>query len=190
MAQKSQQARSKSPPRERAVIPDARSMRGNQRQQSSTKLNVHENDTDHSHESPLQAGNSGNRKPFIDEPLRDSPTISDVSSVTAPSNPSHAAPIQRSQPAHHEISSPTFGETKPLVRQVFEKYEKNRSGWISLSDLQDLCYDFGTFLSEDELTLAISEIDVDRDGRLSYEEFMVWWRTNDQFRYSLFLKLL
>jgi hypothetical protein len=176
MAQKSQQTRSRSPPRERGgVISDARSMR----QQSIAKLQVDGNATDRSRDSPVQPAN---RKPFGSEPVPDSPTISDVSSVTAPSNPSHAAPTQQNQTFHQDVSTPAFGETKPLVRQVFEKYEKNRSGWISLSDLQELCYDFGTFLSEDELTLAISEIDVDRDGRLSYEEFMVWWRTNDQFR--------
>lgn len=182
MAQKSQQnlTRSNSPPPRENVsmkgivgMADVRSMRATQRQQSITKLNC---DPDPGNDEIVTAPES--RKPFANASQRDSPTISDVSSVTAPSN---------NPPPHipHEASNAHVGETKPLVRQIFERYEKNKCGWISLSNLQELCYDFGTYLSEEELHLAISEIDVDRDGRLTYEEFMVWWRTNDQFRYLI-----
>jgi hypothetical protein len=189
MAQKSQQNRSLSPPRgpqKGNGTPDTRAV-NRSTQQRASRLNGEKsgNDTDHTHESaprPL----SGTIKPFT-EAQRDSPTISDVSSVTAPSNPPTTTAQQQpqqSQPPQDLHASSAFQTeaTKPLVRQVFEKYEKNRCGWISLANLQELCYDFGTFLREDELKLAISEIDVDRDGRLSYEDFMVWWRTNDQFR--------
>ena len=117
----------------------------------------------------------------------DSPTMSDVSSVTATSaglvGGTGRHPGEKGD-GHAQGSFGMFGDTgcsRPLVRIVFEKYDKNGSGSLNVMELQELCYDFGTYLSTDDLRLAMRDLDTDGDGMLSYEEFMVWWRTNDRF---------
>lgn len=71
---------------------------------------------------------------------------------------------------------------KPLVRIVFERYDKNKDGFIDSRELQDLCYDFGYFLYENELRSAIDRFDTSNTGSLNYIDFMVWWRNTESFR--------
>lgn len=71
---------------------------------------------------------------------------------------------------------------KPLVRIVFERYDRNKDGFIDAAELQDLCYDFGSFLLEDELRSAIDRFDTSSTGSLNYIDFIVWWRNTETFR--------
>jgi hypothetical protein len=122
--------------------------------------------------------------------VADSPTMSDVSSVTATSaglvagaganatsGGSGSAPN-----AHFGLFGGENACTKPLVRIMFEKYDRGCKGSLGLMELQELCYDFGLYLSTDDLRVAMHDLDTNGDGSLQYEEFMVWWRTSDRFR--------
>ncbi len=86
-------------------------------------------------------------------------------------------------PRGQRSNTQVYGDSsKPLVRQVFEQYEKGQRGFLDLHDIQELCYDFGTYLPLEDIHLAMNGLDSNGDGSLQYEEFMVWWRSNERFR--------
>lgn len=143
---------------------------------------------------------------------RTSPTMSDVSSVTAASGTglashstqqtsSHQQSVTSSLPNPQNINQQLGGvnrpsnpntapglfqdnsPSRPLVRIMFDKYDKNKVGLVHMAELQELCYDCGTYLPIADLRTAVRNIDSSGKDALSYEEFMVWWRMNDKFRY-------
>ncbi len=78
------------------------------------------------------------------------------------------------------LSGPNAGKSLPQL--MFEKYDRDGSGNIEASELKDLCYDFGHYLSDDELQMAVSLIDHDGNGQISLQEFLDWWRGNGALR--------
>jgi Ca2+-binding EF-hand superfamily protein len=70
-----------------------------------------------------------------------------------------------------------------LVSQiVFEKHDADGSGFINAAELRSLCMDFGHYLSDEELSLAVKKLDVNGDGKITYSEFIQWWRQQDRFQ--------
>lgn len=74
---------------------------------------------------------------------------------------------------------------KAMVRNVFEQYNEageaangETEDIITPQGLQELCLDYGTFLSMDDIVMAMKSVDANFDGVFQYEEFMVWWRNN------------
>ncbi|KAI8619049.1 hypothetical protein BC830DRAFT_842122 [Chytriomyces sp. MP71] len=67
-------------------------------------------------------------------------------------------------------------------RQLFDRYDNDGSGSISISEFRNLCYDMGYFLTDQELLLDLKLLDVDGNGTLSYAEFIKWWKQDDRFR--------
>lgn len=63
-----------------------------------------------------------------------------------------------------------------LVR-AFTFFDKDGSGYITIDELQQACKDFG--LDEVKLDEIISEIDMDNDGRIDYNEFATMMRKGD-----------
>ncbi|TPX33581.1 hypothetical protein SmJEL517_g03565 [Synchytrium microbalum] len=74
------------------------------------------------------------------------------------------------------------GTPKKLVsRIVFDKYDVDRSGSIDAKEFRTLVYEFGYFLSDQELEMAVRILDVNGDGNISYEEFIQWWSKDQRF---------
>lgn len=71
---------------------------------------------------------------------------------------------------------------KPLCRQMFDKYDTDGSGDISITEFRKLCYDMGYYLSDLELDMDIKLLDQDGDGEISYSEFIKWWENDDRFK--------
>ncbi|KAK1403668.1 Calcium-dependent protein kinase [Heracleum sosnowskyi] len=63
-----------------------------------------------------------------------------------------------------------------LVR-AFTFFDKDGSGYITIDELQQACKDFG--LDEVKLDEIISEIDMDNDGRIDYNEVATMMRKGD-----------
>ncbi len=64
----------------------------------------------------------------------------------------------------------------PQIKEMFEKYDKNGDGFMDRSELRSLFNDIaGTLdLSPDEIAdvdQKFDEADINKDGKLSYEEF-------------------
>jgi len=68
-----------------------------------------------------------------------------------------------------------------LAEVVFSKYDKDQDGYVDKDELQHLCMEMGTRLSEDELNLAVKILDTDGDNKIQFNEFKIWWETNDRF---------
>ncbi len=67
------------------------------------------------------------------------------------------------------------GEAKPLSRVMFDKYDEDQSGFISSTELDFLCRDLGSNLTETEIGMAMRTLDKSGDGKISYDEFHGWW---------------
>ena len=65
---------------------------------------------------------------------------------------------------------PEYQSMKSKARALFDKYDTDGSGCISILEFRKLCYDMGYFLTEKELELDVQILDVDGDGEISYEE--------------------
>lgn len=62
------------------------------------------------------------------------------------------------------------------IRQIFDFFVKDVSGSISLVELKDLHTKLGEPLTDEEAELAIRMIKTQKEGMLSFEEFLSWWR--------------
>ncbi|CAF1242076.1 unnamed protein product [Adineta steineri] len=77
------------------------------------------------------------------------------------------------------------GGTKPVSQLLFNKYDTDHSGLISISELRFLCYDMGHFLSDAQFEWACTLIDKDGSGEINYEEFAAWWQNPLRFDHLL-----
>ncbi|CAF1365350.1 unnamed protein product [Rotaria sp. Silwood1] len=77
------------------------------------------------------------------------------------------------------------GGTKPVSQLLFNKYDTDKNGYISLEELRYLCYDMGYFLSDVQLNWARTFIDNDGNGEISYKEFSSWWQNSLRFDHLL-----
>ncbi|CAF1014703.1 unnamed protein product [Adineta ricciae] len=77
------------------------------------------------------------------------------------------------------------GGTKPVSQLLFNKYDTDQSGLISVAELRFLCYDMGYFLSDAQLDWARTLIDKDGSGEISYAEFSAWWQNPLRFDHLL-----
>lgn len=69
----------------------------------------------------------------------------------------------------------------PLVRILFDRFSSDEKV-VTPSGLQSLCYEFGVYFTYEEIVKTVQYFDSRDVGTLSYDDFMVWWRTNEQFR--------
>ncbi|KAJ1393893.1 hypothetical protein B484DRAFT_459246 [Ochromonadaceae sp. CCMP2298] len=58
---------------------------------------------------------------------------------------------------------------------AFYMFDKDQSGFLEMRDVAQLCQSIGSILTLNELESAVFVMDVDSDGKVSHEEFMVWW---------------
>jgi Ca2+-binding EF-hand superfamily protein len=108
-----------------------------------------------------------------------SKSASGKSSSQAP-KPSAIPPITASS-AKAKPKGVSGNATKPLVRIIFERYDKSKDGFLDVNELQDLFYDYGTFLSLEETQETIDQFDSSNTGSMQYIDFVAWWRNNDFF---------
>ena len=74
------------------------------------------------------------------------------------------------------------GQNVVLSKRIFDKYDFDGSGKITIVEFREMVYELGYYLSERELQMAMLMLDVDGDGSVSYPEFQKWWRTDDRFK--------
>ena len=72
----------------------------------------------------------------------------------------------------------------PLSRLVFEKYDKDGSMSIDGNEFAEMCYDMGNYLSPEQLTNALLQIDSNGNGDIDYEEFVVWWKQGEVYFFT------
>lgn len=62
------------------------------------------------------------------------------------------------------------------VRALFDNYDEDRSGSISVVELSNLLADLGEPMGNDDLKQVLSSLDVDLNGQINFPEFLSWWQ--------------
>jgi Ca2+-binding EF-hand superfamily protein len=66
-------------------------------------------------------------------------------------------------------------EPEDEVVEIFQTYDRDRSGSIDSQEFARLLEALGQDLSDDELLIALDVVDTDASGRISWTEFKAWW---------------
>ena len=75
-----------------------------------------------------------------------------------------------------KLLHPSFG--RQLARTRAETFFRRHAGsdlQIDAAELGGLCAQLGQELTEEQIQLAMAKLDVDGDGTVGFEEFLVWW---------------
>ena len=152
-----------------------------------------------SHPRANKCGGMSTRRGIVDGPERlrrgsvqgGSATQAGSSASEAGSSAAHAAAKPAGQGAFVQgrlkmssavqprarASLPEAGkEANEVARLMFNRYDKDGSGFISGDELAELCTALGKPLSTEDLHLALKTLDKDGEGTVSLEEFMWWWK--------------
>merc|ERR1712100_274778 len=65
------------------------------------------------------------------------------------------------------------------LKQEFDAYDQDRSGYIDVKELKELLEKLGEELSEEELEQAFKELDSDGSGEIEFFEFVEWFTSED-----------
>merc|ERR1719439_491346 len=65
------------------------------------------------------------------------------------------------------------------LKQEFDTYDEDRSGYIDVKELKELLEKLGEELSEGELDQAFRELDSDGSGEIEFFEFVEWFTSED-----------
>ena len=88
-----------------------------------------------------------------------------------------AVPITKGTPKEFvEKLIEANNELIKLIAGVFKKFDKNNDGFIELKELQSLSKELGSELKPGEAKNMIKIMDVNKDGKISLEEFIGWWK--------------
>jgi hypothetical protein len=68
-------------------------------------------------------------------------------------------------------------ELEEAIKRVFTSFDADNSGFIDSHELQGVSRELGKELTEEELKQVLNELDENRDGKISYEEFRNWWKS-------------
>ena len=63
----------------------------------------------------------------------------------------------------------------PASKLIFDKYDTDRSGVIDKHELLAMCKEMGRALTPFEHENAMFVLDSNRDGTVSYDDFLAWW---------------
>jgi len=65
------------------------------------------------------------------------------------------------------------------LKQEFDAYDEDRSGYIDVKELRELLHKLGEELTEEELEQAFKELDADGSGEIEFFEFVEWFTSED-----------
>lgn len=68
------------------------------------------------------------------------------------------------------------------LRKAFEFFDQNRSGHIEIDELRDALADEVDGSNEDVINAIIHDVDTDKDGKISYEEFAAMMKAGTDWR--------
>merc|ERR1711861_38794 len=64
------------------------------------------------------------------------------------------------------------------LKQEFDAYDEDRSGYIDRAELKGLLEKLGEELSDEELDAAFNELDSDQSGEIEFFEFVEWFTSD------------
>mmetsp|Transcript_15717 Transcript_15717/g.28724 ORF Transcript_15717/g.28724 Transcript_15717/m.28724 type:complete len:359 (+) Transcript_15717:99-1175(+) len=81
-------------------------------------------------------------------------------------------------------------ELTDLIKAEFTTFDQDSSGFIDLNELRHISQKLGQNLSDEELQLAMADLDTNGDGKISLEEFTHWWKSGRKGRTLAMRKLI
>lgn len=84
-----------------------------------------------------------------------------------------SAGIQPLAPEHAAVDEMTSSGNELL--DIFQRYDRNRTGFIERSGFARLLEALGQNISDEEFEIALDIVDTDRTGKVSWKEFKSWW---------------
>ncbi|XP_008787894.1 calmodulin-like isoform X1 [Phoenix dactylifera] len=64
-------------------------------------------------------------------------------------------------------------DSEEELKEAFKVFDKDRNGFISATDLRNVLTNLGEKLTDEEANEMIREADIDGDGQVNYEEFVI-----------------
>lgn len=71
-------------------------------------------------------------------------------------------------------------ELEGVIVKAFSAFDKDGSGFIDCKELKALAKEIGRELDPAEIDECMRDLDIDKDNRISYEEFSKWWLSGRQ----------
>ncbi|PIN16702.1 Ca2+/calmodulin-dependent protein kinase, EF-Hand protein superfamily [Handroanthus impetiginosus] len=68
------------------------------------------------------------------------------------------------------------------LRKAFEFFDRNESGYIEIEELRDAFADEAEVTSEEVINAIIQDVDTDKDGRISFDEFAAMMKAGTDWR--------
>ncbi|PPE00416.1 hypothetical protein GOBAR_DD02557 [Gossypium barbadense] len=68
------------------------------------------------------------------------------------------------------------------LKKAFEFFDRNQSGYIEIEELRDALTDEVETNSEEVISAIMHDVDTDKDGRISYDEFAVMMKAGTDWR--------
>lgn len=65
------------------------------------------------------------------------------------------------------------------VREIFDHFDRDRSGQIDASEWLDLLGALDADFSPEEAALGLQTVDADHSGTVEFGEFLSWWTGRD-----------
>mmetsp|Transcript_11045 Transcript_11045/g.11140 ORF Transcript_11045/g.11140 Transcript_11045/m.11140 type:complete len:109 (+) Transcript_11045:337-663(+) len=66
------------------------------------------------------------------------------------------------------------------MRKAFKAFDLDGSGYIDSNELAEVSKELGKALDSAELDECLKDLDQNKDGKISYEEFSQWWLSGRQ----------
>ncbi|KAK8537028.1 hypothetical protein V6N13_041982 [Hibiscus sabdariffa] len=66
------------------------------------------------------------------------------------------------------------------LKRVFDQFDVNKDGNISMKELRDVLKAMGSNYSEEELKRVMEDVDRDKDGHINFDEFSSFWSASSE----------
>lgn len=73
-----------------------------------------------------------------------------------------------------------FAALNEQIQKVFKAFDKDNSNFIDLNELRDVSAELGRPMDAAELEECMKDLDTNKDGKISFEEFSQWWLSGRQ----------
>ncbi len=71
-------------------------------------------------------------------------------------------------------------ELDTVIIKAFKAFDKDGSGFIDSTELKQISKEMGRELDPAEVDECMKDLDIDKDNRISFEEFSKWWLSGRQ----------
>jgi len=73
------------------------------------------------------------------------------------------------------------GPRPPASKIIFNKYDSDKDGLIDIAEFHFMAMDLGYKFTEEEEKFAVMKIDQSGSGKIKYEDFAEFWKTDDRW---------